>query len=350
MGGDGSEVAVVSRVLVIDDSPGVLEVIKAHLAEEPVEVRYAPDGVAGLELARAWCPDVILLDVEMPGVDGFETCRRIKSDERLMPVPVILMTGTAGTAEKVLGLELGATDYLSKPFDAAELRARVRAGLRLSQMSRLLATKARVDAVTGLWNADYFLGRLSAEVSLSTRTGRPVGVVVVGVDHFGRLNVEHGTAFGDAVLRDVAGAFAGLVREQDVLCRAGGSDLGVICPATDEAGAAVLAKRLCEAVSRMRFEAHGSVVHLTASSGVSVLPGSKGRSAMASGDVASVLLEAARAALMSAKAAGRACVMTARETDYPWSRVGGAGRSGDVPSEHARTSELVSQRRSSDAA
>lgn len=327
---------MVSRVLVIDDSPGVFEVVRARLSDEPVEVRHAEDGAAGVELARQWGPEVILLDVEMPGVDGFETCRRLKADERLMHVPVILMTGTTGTAEKVLGLELGALDYLNKPFDAAELKARVRAGLRLHQMSRLLATKARVDPVTGLWNAVYLAGRLSAEVSLSRRTGQPVSVVIVGVDRFGRLNVEHGTSFGDEVLGELAESFAGLVREQDVLCRAGGSDLGVISPATDESGALVLASRLCQVVARMRFQVHGSTVRLTASGGVSSLPQEKRRQRMASGDVAAVLLDAAKAALSSAKAAGRDRVMAAQASDYAWDRLGQSGE--------------VMQRRSGDAA
>lgn len=307
-------------LLLIDDSPALLEVVRARLAEEPVEVHYAPDGPTGIEIARKLQPDLILLDVDMPGMDGFETCRRIKSDEQLMPIPVVLMTGTAGTAEKVLGLELGATDYIGKPFDAAELRARVRSGLRLRQMSRLLATKARVDSVTGLWNADYFLGRLSAEVSLAMRSGRPVALAVVGVDHFGRLNLDHGTWFGDEVLRAVAGRFGEIIREQDVLCRAGGSDLGVICTATDEPGAIALAGRLCAAVEQMRFTPHGSVVHLTASGGVSWMAATKASGPVATSEIAAVLVDAARSALASAKAMGRNRVVAATAPQYQWDR------------------------------
>src|SRR4051812_28647070 len=122
------------RVLIIDDSDSIHALVRARLKDEPVELLNAADGTAGLELARAKMPDLILLDVDMPDPDGFEVCRRLKADAATRDIPVIFLTGASSTEQKLKGLELGAIDYIIKPFDPAELRARVKTSLRTKQL------------------------------------------------------------------------------------------------------------------------------------------------------------------------------------------------------------------------
>lgn len=293
------------KVLLIDDSPALFPMVQSRLQSEPVEVHYAADGEAGIELARKLHPDLILLDVDMPGIDGFEVCRRLKIEEHLLSVPVIFMAGTTGSADKILGLELGAVDYVTKPFDAAELKARVRSALRLRHLSQLLANKARVDSVTGLWNAEYFTARLSAELSLGKRTGRAVSVVFAAVDHFKQFNAHHGPWFGDEVLRTVAGSVSRIVREQDVICRVAGPELAIICPACDVEGATALAGRLKAAIAAIKMHRHGEEVLLTASFGVAGSSALGSTSESVAAFDGAVISQAGRAAMQASKLAGR---------------------------------------------
>jgi DNA-binding response OmpR family regulator len=118
------------RVLIVDDTKNIHALVKARLAGEPVELQSAFSGAEGLAQAGTLLPDLILLDVDMPDMDGFETCRRLKAQPATMNIPVVFLTGAGSTDEKIRGLELGAVDYVTKPFEPAELRAIVRAPLR----------------------------------------------------------------------------------------------------------------------------------------------------------------------------------------------------------------------------
>jgi predicted signal transduction protein with EAL and GGDEF domain/FixJ family two-component response regulator len=141
------------KLLVIDDSPDVHELVSIWLADQGVEIRFAPDGAHGLSAAAEWSPDLILLDVDMPGIDGFEVCRRLKANPDTRPVPVVFLSGAADTEQRLRGLELGAVDYVAKPFDPTELRARVRSNLAMRQLAARLEESERfarstVDALT----------------------------------------------------------------------------------------------------------------------------------------------------------------------------------------------------------
>src|SRR3954451_4025140 len=127
---DGGRGNVPQKVLIIDDSEMIHGLVRARLKDEPVELLFAADGVRGLQMAAEHAPDLVLLDVDMPEPDGFEVCRRLKADPATRETPVIFLTGASSTEQKLQGLELGAVDYITKPFDPAELRARVRASLR----------------------------------------------------------------------------------------------------------------------------------------------------------------------------------------------------------------------------
>src|SRR6266699_2228390 len=120
---------IVQKVLIIDDSPLIHTLLSVRLKDEPVLLQSAFDGKSGLALALSFAPDLILLDVDMPGLDGFEVCRRLKGSKLTVEIPIIFLSGASQTEEKIKGLDLGAIDYITKPFDVAELKARVRAGL-----------------------------------------------------------------------------------------------------------------------------------------------------------------------------------------------------------------------------
>jgi diguanylate cyclase (GGDEF)-like protein len=283
-------------VLVINGSAPVCGLIRARLRDEPVELLFAATAAAGLTLAASSAPDLILLDVDLPDGDGLDVCARLKADPVTMGVPVVLLTGAASGDERARGLELGATDYITKPFDAAELRARVRATLRTKFLLDLLAHKAQIDGLTGLWNRAYFDGRLRSELSLASRTNAPLTVVLLDLDNFKRVNAEAGHPAGDAVLRAVAGAMQESARVSDVVCRYGGEEFAIVAPNTHAAGSNVLGGRLRARVAAVRVPHKGRDVSVTASLGVATA---------APGQDAAALVASATAALNRAKQNGR---------------------------------------------
>ncbi len=130
------------KIVVIDDSPDALTLAKARLAKESVDILCADGGRAGLDMIEKESPDLILLDVDMPDMSGFDVCRILKNDTELQTIPIIFLSGSGGPQDKVRGLDLGAVDFVTKPFDAFELRARVRAALRTKRLQDLLTMYA----------------------------------------------------------------------------------------------------------------------------------------------------------------------------------------------------------------
>ena len=259
------------RVLLIDDCPSIHGLVRTRLREQPIELHSAFDGESGLQSAVALAPDLILLDVEMPAPDGFEVCHRLKDDSRTMSIPVIFLTGATSTEEKIKGLELGAVDYITKPFDPAELRARVRASLRTKYLMDLLARKAMIDGLTGLFNRTYFDARLVAELAHSTRTGAPLSCIMLDVDRFKQINDTYGHPFGDEVLRGIAQILNENCRTEDTICRYGGEEFVILCPNTAAAATASLAERIRKSVEAARFMRNGIDVHVTCSFGIADL-------------------------------------------------------------------------------
>jgi diguanylate cyclase (GGDEF)-like protein len=180
---------------------------------------------------------LIILDLDLPGVDGFEVCRRLKSGEKTREIPIILLTSAAGSGEKMRGLELGALDYISKPIDEAEVLARVWAALRASFFLNLLSKKAMIDGVTGLWNRQYFEQRMVAEISLSRRSGRPISCLICEVDGFEKITERFGIPGADEVLRTVGQFLVNNCRVEDVNCRFAGEQFGIVAPNTSNEGA-----------------------------------------------------------------------------------------------------------------
>jgi diguanylate cyclase (GGDEF)-like protein len=296
-----------AKVLAVDDAPEILDLLAFHLRAEHVTLLTATTFDEGLAIAKANLPDLILLDVELPEHSGFDLCRRLKEHEATRDIPVIFLTGSSDIATKVHGFDLGAVDYVTKPFAVAELRARVRAALRMKRAQDMLREKVQLDVLTGLRNRAFFDERLDAEIAAAIRHRRPLGLVMVDLDHFKSLNDRFGHPFGDAVLQRVGDHVARALRPMDAACRYGGEELALILPDADLRGSECVATRLRNQIRELAFEARGKKIVVTASFGVAEVH-HLGREAL---PTAARLIDAADQALYAAKDAGRDCVRSA---------------------------------------
>ena len=256
------------KVLVIDDSPDALAVAKARLLKEGLEVVCAKGGKTGLQAATKQKPDLILLDVNMPDISGFDVCRQLKADSELRMIPVIFLTGSDTTEDRVKGLDIGAVDYVTKPFDAFELRARIRAALRTKHLQDLLVERANIDPLTELPNRRAMDERLRAEWARVQRHGGHLSFIMADIDHFKLVNDTHGHSIGDRILQRMANTIAQQCRETDFPTRYGGEEFAVIVPHEDASTAARLAERCRQAVENVSVALGQDTVQITDSFGV----------------------------------------------------------------------------------
>ncbi|MFA6133484.1 MAG: diguanylate cyclase [Phycisphaerae bacterium] len=288
------------KIVIIDDSPDALAVAKTRLAHEGHEILCAAGGGEGLETVGREKPDLILLDVDMPGMSGFDVCRWLKDDAATCSIPVIFLSGSNDIGDKVKGLDLGAVDFVTKPFDAFELRARVRAALRTKHLQDLLRRFALIDPLTELPNRRALDDRLAQEWARLLRHGGDLSVIMVDIDRFKSINDRFGHPAGDEVLRQVACLMAACCRETDTPARYGGDEFAVLAPETPTKAAMDFAERLQKSVCSQPLTVHGNSVNVTVSLGVA------GHEGINSPEE---LIHAADQALYLAKSAGRNCVM-----------------------------------------
>ncbi|MCB1889409.1 MAG: diguanylate cyclase [Rhodocyclaceae bacterium] len=261
-------------VLAIDDVPANLDVLVAHLLQEAIELTVALSGEEGLELADSLRPDLILLDVMMPGMDGFEVCRRLKANPELADIPVLFLTAVDEEVEIERGFALGAVDYVHKPYSIPILKARMHNHLALKRKSDQLALLARTDGLTGVANRRHFDEGFASEWQRARRHGRTLSLVLVDVDHFKRFNDRYGHGEGDRCLKRVAGALDGCIRRPgDLLARFGGEEFVALMPDTEAAAALTIAERMREAVGRLAIEhaENSACRHVTISIGVATV-------------------------------------------------------------------------------
>ena len=294
-----------NKILVIDDSPDIHTLVKVRLGKEQLVIRCASDGVSGLAEAREFKPDMILLDVDMPERDGFAVCADLKADSMTRDIPIVFLSAATSTKDKIRGLELGATDYVTKPFDPAELQARVRASLRTSELVDLLSKKAMIDGLTGLWNRTYLDAHVTIELSAARRSDQPLSCIMADVDCFKSINDTYGHSFGDDVLRSIASSFIKNCRVEDIVCRYGGEEFTILLPNTALAKAAKLAEHLRLAIESQPFFYRTDPVSVTCSFGVANLRAS----------IPPSILELADQALYCAKHSGRNCVEICQEPE-----------------------------------
>ena len=301
-------------VLAIDDSELVHRLLRARLRHERIDLHSVGTAREGIEMAEKLQPDVILLDIELEDMDGFEVLAQLKANPTTQDIAVIFVSASNETMDRVRGLDLGAVDFVGKPFDVTELRARVRSALRMQRLLKMLSQRAQIDGLTGLWNRTYLDDRLASEVSGSVRYETPLSFVLCDVDRFKTLNDTHGHPFGDEVLEQVAGILSS-GRGPDVACRYGGEEFGLIVPGTGVEEASELASRYREEIERLRWVDRPGVV-VTASFGVADLATIDGTVSPES------LIAAADQALYQAKSEGRNRVVQAGPGTWPRSLVG----------------------------
>ncbi|WP_176847064.1 diguanylate cyclase [Roseicitreum antarcticum] len=287
-------------VLLVDDSPDIHLLVPARLGSERLTIHHAYNAVDGLSDAKTHQPDLILLDLDMPDIDGLTLCAQLKADKDLVGIPVIFLTGILDVATKVKAFELGAIDYVTKPFDGVELKARVRSALRTKRYHDMLSTKAQIDALTGLWNRRYLDDHLGAEVSALRRRPGALSLLMVDIDHFKHINDTYGHPVGDSVIQEVAEEIKQMSRKSDIVCRYGGEEFAVILKDTDSADALIIAERLREKIFMRDFSDGRKKLRVTVSIGIAssdqlapdmVLPGA--------------IIEAADRTLYRAKTEGR---------------------------------------------
>jgi len=281
-------------VLVIDGDPAIQKLIKTTLVTEDVEVTAALDGPAGLHLARRLMPHVILIDVALPQLDGWQICRTLKSDPQTAPIPVLFISDETSTEQKVRGLELGAIDYIHKHCDPCELRARVRTAIRIKEMFDSLSRRAMIDGLTLTYNREFLEQRLGAELAEAKRHGRPLSCLVVDLVNFKIFNDMHGYPAGDEMLRAVAGLLKSSVRMEDVVARFGGDRFVLLLPQTTGGNACVLAERLRQAIEKLTISSRSGPVSVAAAFGAADYETAPAR-----------LLLAAEEAVMQAKIEGK---------------------------------------------
>jgi two-component system cell cycle response regulator len=301
------------RVLVADDDGEIRRLVAIHLGRAGYDVIEAADGFEALTLARRERPDLILLDVAMPVLDGLAVCREIEASGSGAP-PVIFLTARGDVSARVSGLDAGATDYVVKPFAGAELIARVRSALRTKALTDALSVAATTDHVTGLLNRRQLDVRAGERIAIARR-GRALTCLLIDVDKFKEINDTYGHTAGDHVLREVARRVEEVTRASDVVARYGGDEFVVLLEET-EIGAARSVERIHSALAEPPLElpdghhgpegetpANASGVHVRVSVGVA--------SWKLGMDVPEMLYAAADAALYEAKRLGGRTVLLA---------------------------------------
>jgi diguanylate cyclase (GGDEF)-like protein len=294
------------RLLIVDDQPLNIRLLN-QVFQADCEVFVATSGADALAFCETQLPDLILLDVVMPGLDGFEVCRQLKRDPRTREIPVVFVTSQSDTTEEEDGLAVGAVDFIAKSASANVMRARVNTLMTLKRQTDLLRSMARVDGLTGLANRRHFDEKLDAEWRRCGRSASALALILIDLDHFKLFNDCYGHQAGDACLQQVAACLKGqFTRSHDLVARYGGEEFVCVLPETPLAGAAAKARTLEGAIRDLRIahektEVPGGIV--TISLGVAAAVPSVGA------DCASLILSADRS-LYLAKGAGRGQVMT----------------------------------------
>lgn len=289
-------------VLIADDSLVIRAVVRAHLEEKGYAVVEAEDGIAAVERCATTRPDVVLLDIEMPGLDGYQVLARLKDAPELRDIPVVFLTSRSGMDDVVAGLEAGAHDYLRKPFEPQELVARVAAAAQVKKLQDQLRQRndeldrmTRTDALTGLFNRRHLDQELIRQYSIAYRNCTPIAVLLLDIDHFKKVNDTYGHPAGDFVLQEFGRRLGSEVRAGDIAGRWGGEEFLVVLPGADLPAALTVAERIRLATCLAPVVLDGTQIALTVSGGCALGPL----------DTPEELVARADAALYEAKVGGR---------------------------------------------
>jgi two-component system cell cycle response regulator len=284
-----------ARVLVVDDTPLNVKLLTLRLEYEDYIVNTAANGLEALAKIEADKPDIVLLDVMMPGLDGFETCRRIRANPATAHIPVVMVTALRDVDDLVRGFEAGADDFLTIPVNSLALIARIRSQLRQKRYSESLLEQSLIDPLTGAFNCRYLEAQVPRLIARCRAAHKPIAVLMIDVDHFKRINDEHGHAAGNHVLKEIVNRITSALRPSDLVARMGGEEFAVVMPETDLHAGHRIAERLCSRIAGTLV----ADVAITVSIGAAVIPPDTEEEEPDSA------LRRADAALYEAKRAGR---------------------------------------------
>ena len=260
-------------ILIVDDTPANLTVL-ADALKTDYRVKIATSRQAALDILNREKPALVMLDVMMPGLDGFEVCRRMKQQPETKDIPVIFVTAKNDIIDQEEGLNLGAVDYITKPFFLPIVKSRVRIHVSLKLKSDLLESLAHADGLTGIPNRRRFDDAFELEWKRAMRTGTSVSLIMIDVDFFKLYNDTYGHGMGDTCLQQVASALSEVItRPSDLVARYGGEEFIALLPDTTVEGAHVIAERMCNIVESLKIPHENSVVssYVTVSAGLAGL-------------------------------------------------------------------------------
>jgi diguanylate cyclase (GGDEF)-like protein len=294
-----TDLALNGRILVVDDAMENIQILHGALQDEH-EVVFALSGEKALALARTQRPDLILLDAIMPGLDGYAVCRQLRACAETRDIPIIFVTALKTPEDETRALAAGAADFITKPVNAAVVRARVRTHLTVKRQADALRALTLTDGLTGVANRRAFDERLDTEWRRCSRAGEPLALILVDIDHFKLYNDHYGHQAGDACLKQAAAAMQHAAgRTQDLVARYGGEEFAILLPQVSAQGAERVACKVLAELEALAIPHQPSPDgRLTVSIGISAcVPGDQTWPAQ--------LVHAADALLYDAKAGGR---------------------------------------------
>ncbi len=287
-------------ILAVDDSPENLDLIKSIL-EPHYTVKVALNGELALQIANTWHPDLILLDIMLDDINGYEVCRQLKTSDITRDIPVIFLTAKRSEADEISGFRIGGSDYITKPFSPAIVLARVKTQIQLKAKTDLLEKLASLDGLTEIPNRRAFNNALERQFNQAKRSEIPLSLLVLDIDWFKQFNDHYGHPSGDECLKRVANALIDQTqRPEDLVARLGGEEFAVLLPNTDSLGATMRAEQYRETVEKLNI-VHASenpFPYVTISIGVGTIVARQA-------DSMDELLAAADNALYQAKNQGR---------------------------------------------
>ncbi len=256
------------KVLIIDDNLNNIRLLTTILEDEGYSVIGIHSSTEAITVVRLQKPDLILLDIMMPGVDGFEICRLLKSEYELMDIPVIMVTAKIEGIDIKRALELGAYDYIKKPIDNIEVAARVKSALNFREQQKRLEEMAMRDSLTGLYNHVLLMELFEKEISKHERDSFCISYAMLDIDFFKKINDSYGHQTGDEILKQLSKLLNESIRKGDILGRYGGEEFGLVLIRTNEDNAYEICEKLRTLVESYKFTTHKGDLNITVSMGI----------------------------------------------------------------------------------
>ncbi len=260
-----------ARLLIVDDDPNNVRLL-ASIFDQDYDILFALSGLEAIDISLRERPDLIILDVMMPDLDGYTVCKTIKNHPHTKDIPIVFLTAHCDAEEEIRGLEMGAADFISKPFYPKIVKIRVSNQIELKYAREKLTKLAITDGLTGIANRRYFDDQLAHEWTRARRLNQTLAIAMIDVDWFKKYNDHYGHQGGDDCLRQVANVLSNVAkRDSDFVARYGGEEFAIILPMTQAENALELSKNICLALSNLELpHALSDFGHVTLSVGVAV--------------------------------------------------------------------------------